>query len=111
VSWIFRDDSLTNQFTTPVNMMPLFHVGGIVRNLLAVCVSTIWRVSFVYVISLLQPIFSGGSSIMCEGFDPIAFWTLAERMQATWYFYRERTFPKSSAFAGTTPRRLCTTPS
>ncbi|KAJ6577678.1 hypothetical protein B0H19DRAFT_1218202 [Mycena capillaripes] len=49
------------------NMMPLFHVGGIVRNLLA-------------------PIFSGGSSIVCEGFDPIAFWTLAERLQPTWYY-------------------------
>ncbi|KAJ7607839.1 acetyl-CoA synthetase-like protein [Mycena polygramma] len=37
-----------------LNMMPLFHVGGIVRNLLA-------------------PIFSGGSAIMCAGFDAMAF--------------------------------------
>ncbi|KAJ7827436.1 hypothetical protein B0H13DRAFT_1917599, partial [Mycena leptocephala] len=60
-SWDLRSKDIN------FNMMPLFHVGGIVRNLLA-------------------PIFSGGSSIMCEGFDPIAFWTLAERMQATWYY-------------------------
>ncbi|KAF9026322.1 acetyl-CoA synthetase-like protein [Hymenopellis radicata] len=40
-----------------LNMMPLFHVGGIVRNLLA-------------------PVFSGGSAIMCAGFDAIAFLVL-----------------------------------
>ncbi|KAJ7132303.1 AMP-dependent synthetase and ligase [Mycena epipterygia] len=50
-----------------LNMMPLFHVGGIVRNLLA-------------------PIFSGGSAIMCAGFDAIAFWTLARDLQASWYY-------------------------
>ncbi|KAK7062500.1 peroxisomal-coenzyme a synthetase [Favolaschia claudopus] len=50
-----------------LNMMPLFHVGGIVRNLLA-------------------PIFSGGSAIMCAGFDSIAFWTLSQQLQATWYY-------------------------
>ncbi|KAJ7206571.1 acetyl-CoA synthetase-like protein [Mycena pura] len=50
-----------------LNMMPLFHVGGIVRNLLA-------------------PIFSGGSAIMCAGFDSIAFWTLSEQLKATWYY-------------------------
>lgn len=46
--------------------MPLFHVGGIVRNLLA-------------------PVLSGGSSIMCSGFDALAFWSLASHFQATWY--------------------------
>ncbi|KIK57060.1 hypothetical protein GYMLUDRAFT_173450 [Collybiopsis luxurians FD-317 M1] len=50
-----------------MNMMPLFHVGGIVRNLLA-------------------PILSGGSAIMCPGFDAIAFWTLAVQLKATWYY-------------------------
>ncbi|KAJ7153111.1 acetyl-CoA synthetase-like protein [Mycena crocata] len=50
-----------------LNMMPLFHVGGIVRNLLA-------------------PIFAGGSTIMCAAFDPAAFWTLAKKLQATWYY-------------------------
>ncbi|KAJ7708845.1 acetyl-CoA synthetase-like protein [Mycena rosella] len=50
-----------------LNMMPLFHVGGIVRNLLA-------------------PIFSGGSAIMCAGFDAMAFWMLARDLQASWYY-------------------------
>ncbi|KAJ6605825.1 AMP-dependent synthetase and ligase [Mycena sp. CBHHK59/15] len=50
-----------------LNMMPLFHVGGIVRNLLA-------------------PVFSGGSAVMCAGFDAIAFWTLARDLQASWYY-------------------------
>ena len=49
-----------------VNMMPLFHVGGIVRNLFA-------------------PILSGGSSIVCTGFDPDAFWANALELKATWY--------------------------
>jgi acyl-CoA synthetase (AMP-forming)/AMP-acid ligase II len=46
-------------------MMPLFHVGGIVRNLLA-------------------PILSGGSTIVCSGFDPLAFWRISEELKATW---------------------------
>lgn len=46
--------------------MPLFHVGGIVRNLLA-------------------PILSGGSAVMCPGFDAIAFWTLSVQFKTTWY--------------------------
>ncbi|KAJ8081882.1 putative NRPS-like protein biosynthetic cluster [Marasmius tenuissimus] len=50
-----------------MNMMPLFHVGGIVRNLLA-------------------PVLSGGSTIVCSGFDPIAFWTIAADLGATWYY-------------------------
>jgi acyl-CoA synthetase (AMP-forming)/AMP-acid ligase II len=49
-----------------VNMMPLFHVGGIVRN-------------------LLSPMMTGGSTIMCSGFDAIAFWNLAVDLKATWY--------------------------
>jgi acyl-CoA synthetase (AMP-forming)/AMP-acid ligase II len=36
-------------------MMPLFHTGGIVRNLLA-------------------PIFAGGATVLCPGFDPCLFW-------------------------------------
>ncbi|KAF8808807.1 acetyl-CoA synthetase-like protein [Phlegmacium glaucopus] len=47
--------------------MPLFHVGGIVRNLLA-------------------PVLSGGSTIVCTGFDPHAFWSHALEMKATWYY-------------------------
>ncbi|KAJ7493280.1 acetyl-CoA synthetase-like protein [Mycena galericulata] len=60
-SWDLQDSDVN------LNMMPLFHVGGIVRNLLA-------------------PIFSGGSAIMCAGFDAIAFWSLARDLQASWYY-------------------------
>ena len=47
-----------------MNMMPLFHVGGIVRNL--------W-----------SPVFSAGSAIMCAGFDANAWWPLAKQLGAT----------------------------
>ncbi|KAG7094621.1 putative NRPS-like protein biosynthetic cluster [Marasmius oreades] len=50
-----------------LNMMPLFHVGGVVRNLLA-------------------PVFSGGSTIVCAGFDAVAFWSIASKLRATWYY-------------------------
>ena len=50
-----------------MNMMPLFHVGGIVRNLWA-------------------PVLSGGSTILCAGFDPNAWWTLTMQLGATWYY-------------------------
>lgn len=50
-----------------LNMMPLFHVGGIVRNLFA-------------------PMMSGGSAVMCSGFDPISFWNLSAEFKATWYY-------------------------
>jgi acyl-CoA synthetase (AMP-forming)/AMP-acid ligase II len=46
--------------------MPLFHVGGFVRSLCA-------------------PILSGGSTIMCSGFDAVAFWDVAIHFGATWY--------------------------
>lgn len=38
-----------------LNMMPLFHIGGIVRN-------------------VFSPILSGGTVITCTGFDPLLFW-------------------------------------
>jgi acyl-CoA synthetase (AMP-forming)/AMP-acid ligase II len=38
-----------------LNMMPLFHIGGIMRN-------------------ILSPILSGGCVIACSGFDPLLFW-------------------------------------
>ena len=47
-------------------MMPLFHVGGIVRNLFA-------------------PILSGGSVVMCAGFDATQFWALSLAREITWY--------------------------
>ncbi|KAF7317849.1 Peroxisomal-coenzyme A synthetase [Mycena kentingensis (nom. inval.)] len=60
-SWDLREPDVN------LNMMPLFHIGGLLRNLLA-------------------PIFSGGSAIMCAGFDAMAFWTLARDLQASWYY-------------------------
>ncbi|KAH9913311.1 acetyl-CoA synthetase-like protein [Epithele typhae] len=60
-SLILRPDDVN------MNMMPLFHVGGIVRNLWA-------------------PIFAGGSAIMCAGFDSTAFWPIVMACGATWYY-------------------------
>jgi acyl-CoA synthetase (AMP-forming)/AMP-acid ligase II len=48
-------------------MMPLFHIGGIVRN---VC----------------SPILAGGCVIACQGFDPILFWDILYSRSFTWYY-------------------------
>ncbi|EXL60860.1 hypothetical protein FOCG_00135 [Fusarium oxysporum f. sp. radicis-lycopersici 26381] len=50
-----------------LNMMPLYHVGGLVRNIFA-------------------PIFSGGSTVCCPSFDANLFWDVAETIQPTWYY-------------------------
>ncbi|KAF5981973.1 coenzyme A synthetase [Fusarium bulbicola] len=50
-----------------LNMMPLYHVGGLVRNIFA-------------------PIFSGGSTVCCPSFDANLFWDVAETTQPTWYY-------------------------
>eukprot|EP01038_Epipyxis_sp_PR26KG_P006462 gene6462-8890_t len=52
-----------------LNMMPLFHIGGIVRN-------------------ILSPILAGGAVIACSGFDPLLFWDILsnERVKPTWYY-------------------------
>jgi acyl-CoA synthetase (AMP-forming)/AMP-acid ligase II/acyl carrier protein len=50
-----------------LNMMPLFHIGGIVRN-------------------IFSPILSGGSVISCPGFDPILFWNVLSKQRVTWYY-------------------------
>ena len=50
-----------------INMMPLFHVGGIVRNLFA-------------------PIMAGGSTICCPAFDANLFWDVVEDLKPTWYY-------------------------
>ncbi|KAL0570785.1 hypothetical protein V5O48_011169, partial [Marasmius crinis-equi] len=60
-SWRLRPEDVN------INLMPLFHVGGIVRNLLA-------------------PILSGGSTIVCPGFDALTFWELTTKLKATWYY-------------------------
>jgi acyl-CoA synthetase (AMP-forming)/AMP-acid ligase II/acyl carrier protein len=49
------------------NLMPLFHVGGIVRQ-------------------VFSPIFSGGCVICCPSFDPTIFWALLARGAFTWYY-------------------------
>lgn len=50
-----------------LNMMPLFHIGGIVRNLLA-------------------PIMAGGTVICCGSFDACLFWDVLETQRVTWYY-------------------------
>ncbi|KAI0693792.1 acetyl-CoA synthetase-like protein [Cytidiella melzeri] len=60
-SWDLKEEDVN------MNMMPLFHVGGIVRNLFA-------------------PMLSGGSAIMCAGFDAAAFWSLSTELGSTWYY-------------------------
>ncbi|EAA34040.3 acetyl-CoA synthetase-like protein [Neurospora crassa] len=50
-----------------LNMMPLFHIGGLVRN-------------------IFSPIFSGGSVICCSAFDPTLFWDVMQDHGATWYY-------------------------
>ncbi|PSN61584.1 acetyl-CoA synthetase-like protein [Corynespora cassiicola Philippines] len=51
-----------------LNMMPLHHIGGIIRNLFA-------------------PIMAGGSTICCSSFDPNLFWDIVEGDQRpTWYY-------------------------
>ena len=50
-----------------LNMMPLFHIGGIMRN-------------------ILSPILSGGSVICCSGFDPVLFWDVLYEHRVTWYY-------------------------
>ena len=50
-----------------LNMMPLFHIGGIMRNVLA-------------------PILSGGTLIACSGFDALLFWDIMNVQRVTWYY-------------------------
>jgi len=47
------------------NAMPLFHIGGIVRQ-------------------VLSPLCSGGTVIVCPSFDPHLFWTILQN--CTWYY-------------------------
>lgn len=47
-----------------INLMPLFHVGGIVRQ-------------------VFSPIFSGGCVICCPSFDPSIFWSLLTTVKTT----------------------------
>ena len=47
------------------NMMPLFHVGGIARNIFA-------------------PALSGGSVVCMPAFDALEFWRCLGRLGVTW---------------------------
>lgn len=62
-SWALRSVDVN------LNMMPLYHIGGICRNLLA-------------------PLINGGSAILTKGFDPALFWDIIEthRNKPTWYY-------------------------
>ena len=60
-SWGLKDTDVC------LNMMPLFHVGGIVRNLFA-------------------PIMAGGSTICSPAFDANLFWDTVEDQHPTWYY-------------------------
>jgi acyl-CoA synthetase (AMP-forming)/AMP-acid ligase II/acetyltransferase-like isoleucine patch superfamily enzyme/acyl carrier protein len=50
-----------------VNLMPLFHIGGILRQ-------------------VYSPILSGGCVICCPAFDPNIFWQLLAQNKFTWYY-------------------------
>lgn len=50
-----------------LNFMPLNHVGGLVRNLLA-------------------PVLSGGAVVTCPHFDPTMFVQLVQSFSVTWYY-------------------------
>ena len=52
---------------TNCNLMPLFHVGGIVRQ-------------------IFSPLLSGGCVICCPSFDPSIFWALMLKKAFTWYY-------------------------
>ena len=49
------------------NLMPLFHVGGIVRQ-------------------VFSPLVSGSAVICCPSFDPSIFWALAAKRAFNWYY-------------------------
>lgn len=62
LSWALTPDDVN------CNLMPLFHVGGIVRQ-------------------VFSPLVSGGCVICCPSFDPSIFWLLHVTKQAfTWYY-------------------------
>ncbi|KAL3960490.1 hypothetical protein ACCO45_005607 [Purpureocillium lilacinum] len=48
-------------------MMPLYHVGGLTRNVLA-------------------PVLAGGSTVCCPAFEPTLFWDVVEHVRPTWYY-------------------------
>lgn len=61
LSWNLTTDDVN------CNLMPLFHVGGIVRQ-------------------VFSPIVSGGCVICCPSFDPSIFWNLLSKQAFSWYY-------------------------
>lgn len=61
LSWNLTPDDVN------CNLMPLFHVGGIVRQ-------------------VFSPVLSGGCVICCPNFDPLVFWSLLEQKKFNWYY-------------------------
>ncbi|GKY96221.1 hypothetical protein MPSEU_000582000 [Mayamaea pseudoterrestris] len=61
ISWQLASDDIN------LNLMPLFHVGGIIRQ-------------------VFSPILSGGCVICCPSFDPAVFWSLLKEERFTWYY-------------------------
>jgi len=61
VSWKLTSEDVN------CNLMPLFHVGGIVRQ-------------------VFSPVLSGGCVICCPSFDPLMFWSLLEEKKFNWYY-------------------------
>ncbi|GAA91832.1 hypothetical protein AKAW_09946 [Aspergillus luchuensis IFO 4308] len=68
VSTTFTMDSLgLDTESRCLNMMPLHHVGGMIRSLWA-------------------PLVAGGMTICCSQFDPNLFWDVVEKYHPTWYY-------------------------
>ncbi len=63
-----------------LNVMPLFHVGGIARNVLA-------------------PLLSGGSVVCLPFFDPQLFWQACSEQGCTWYYAGARVLAESGFIA------------
>ncbi|KAL4805105.1 hypothetical protein BDV18DRAFT_152964 [Aspergillus unguis] len=65
---VFTMDSVAlTESSRCLNMMPLHHVGGMVRSLFA-------------------PMLAGGTTICCASFDPSLFWDVVEQHAPTWYY-------------------------
>ncbi|PYH66616.1 acetyl-CoA synthetase-like protein [Aspergillus vadensis CBS 113365] len=68
VSATFLMDSLDlTSRSRCLNMMPLHHIGGIMRSLWA-------------------PLVAGGMTICCSQFDPNLFWDMVKEHRPTWYY-------------------------
>ncbi|KAL4982610.1 hypothetical protein BDW68DRAFT_182381 [Aspergillus falconensis] len=67
-SAVFTMDSVALDDTSRcANMMPLHHIGGMIRSLYA-------------------PMLAGGATICCASFDPSLFWDVVETWRPTWYY-------------------------